>query len=428
METIILIGVIFIIIFQTVIFISLKKANTGDDTQTQNSVIQNVINSIKNIGDLITANQKNTDEIQTKKLDDMDRRVTERQGEINRMLGENFTRMETRFKTYESMNEQKLEAIRETVEKKLEKISDDNAKKLEEMRRTVDDKLQKTLEEKMNQSFKLVSERLEQVYKGLGEMQTLAVGVGDLKKVLSNVKARGILGEIQLGAILKEILSPEQYEENVATIPQSKNVVEFAIKMPSGENSFIYLPIDSKFPQDAYIELQNAYETGNGEIIKAASKTLESRIKSFAKDIHTKYIEVPYTTDFAVMFLPFEGLYAEAVNMPGLVEYLQREYHVNIAGPSTMAALLNSIQMGFKTLAIQKRSREVWTVLGAVKSEFDKFAKVIETAQQRINQANKELDTLVGVRTRAIQRQLRNVESVELGQESGLNSLEEEES
>ena len=428
METIILIGVIFIIIFQTVIFISLKKANTGDDTQTQNSVIQNVINSIKNIGDLITANQKNTDEIQTKKLDDMDRRVTERQGEINRMLGENFTRMETRFKTYESMNEQKLEAIRETVEKKLEKISDDNAKKLEEMRRTVDDKLQKTLEEKMNQSFKLVSERLEQVYKGLGEMQTLAVGVGDLKKVLSNVKARGILGEIQLGAILKEILSPEQYEENVATIPQSKNVVEFAIKMPSGENSFIYLPIDSKFPQDAYIELQNAYETGNGEIIKAASKTLESRIKSFAKDIHTKYIEVPYTTDFAVMFLPFEGLYAEAVNMPGLVEYLQREYHVNIAGPSTMAALLNSIQMGFKTLAIQKRSREVWTVLGAVKSEFDKFAKVIETAQQRINQANKELDTLVGVRTRAIQRQLRNVESVELGQESGLNPLEGEES
>ncbi len=413
MQTAMLIGILCVIIFQIIIALLLKKSYTKEDPQVQNTLMQNTLNSIKNIGDLITSNQKNTGELQTRKLDDMDKKITERQSEINRMLADNFNRMEIRFKTYESMNEQKLESIRQTVEKKLEMISEDNAKKLEEMRKTVDDKLQKTLEEKMNQSFKLVSERLEQVYKGLGEMQSLAVGVGDLKKVLSNVKTRGILGEIQLGAILKEILSPEQYEENIATVPHSKNVVEFAIKMPSGENSFIYLPIDSKFPQDAYIELQNAYETGNAELVKTASKTLETRIKAFAKDIHTKYIEVPFTTDFAVMFLPFEGLYAEAVNMPGLVEYLQREYHVNIAGPSTMAALLNSIQMGFKTLAIQKRSQEVWTVLGAVKSEFDKFAKVIETAQQRINQANKELDTLVGVRTRAIQRQLRNVESIE---------------
>ena len=413
MQTAMLIGILCVIIFQIIIALLLKKSYTKEDPQVQNTLMQNTLNSIKNIGDLITSNQKNTGELQTRKLDDMDKKITERQSEINRMLADNFNRMEIRFKTYESMNEQKLESIRQTVEKKLEMISEDNAKKLEEKRKTVDDKLQKTLEEKMNQSFKLVSERLEQVYKGLGEMQSLAVGVGDLKKVLSNVKTRGILGEIQLGAILKEILSPEQYEENIATVPHSKNVVEFAIKMPSGENSFIYLPIDSKFPQDAYIELQNAYETGNAELVKTASKTLETRIKAFAKDIHTKYIEVPFTTDFAVMFLPFEGLYAEAVNMPGLVEYLQREYHVNIAGPSTMAALLNSIQMGFKTLAIQKRSQEVWTVLGAVKSEFDKFAKVIETAQQRINQANKELDTLVGVRTRAIQRQLRNVESIE---------------
>ena len=250
-----------------------------------------------------------------------------------------------------------MEAIRETVEKKLTSISEENSKKLDEMRRTVDEKLQKTLEDKMNQSFKLVSERLEQVYKGLGEMQTLASGVGDLKKVLSNVKTRGILGEIQLGAILKEILSKEQYEENVATVPNSKNVVEFAVKMPSGDGVYVYLPIDSKLPQDAYLNLKEAYESADTEAIKQASAVLVTRIKAFAKDIHTKYIEVPYTTDFAIMFLPFEGLYAEVINTTGLVEYLQREYHINVAGTSTMAALLNSIQMGFRTLAIEKRSQ-----------------------------------------------------------------------
>lgn len=404
MEILICIILALVIILQIVIVITVlkNKSNSKSAQEMSQFITQSTQNSVKNLGDLITSNQKNTDEQQLKKFDD-----------INRILQENSNRMELRFKTYESMNEQKLEAIRETVEKKLTALSEDNSKKLEDMRKTVDEKLQKTLEDKMNQSFKLVSERLEQVYKGLGEMQSLAVGVGDLKKTLSNVKARGILGEIQLGAILKEILSPEQYEENVATIPDSKNVVEFAIKMPSGEDTFIYLPIDSKFPQDAYLDLQNAYEKGDAEAIKSASSVLVTRIKSFAKDIHTKYVEVPYTTDFAIMFLPFEGLYAEAVNTRGLVEYLQNEYHVNIAGPSTMAALLNSIQMGFKTLAIQKRSQEVWKVLGAVKSEFDKFEKVIENAQTRINQANKELDALVGVRTRAIQRSLRSVEKID---------------
>ena len=409
MEILICIILALIIILQIVIVITVlkNKSNPKSTQEMSQFITQSTQNSVKNLGDLIISNQKNTDEQQLKKFDD-----------INRILQENSNRMELRFKTYESMNEQKLEAIRETVEKKLTKLSEDNSKKLEDMRKTVDEKLQKTLEDKMNQSFKLVSERLEQVYKGLGEMQSLAVGVGDLKKVLSNVKARGILGEIQLGAILKEILSPEQYEENVATIPESKNVVEFAVKMPSGENTFIYLPIDSKFPQDAYIDLQNAYETGDTDAIKSASQVLISRIKSFAKDIYTKYVEVPYTTDFAIMFLPFEGLYAEAVNASGLVEYLQNEYHVNIAGPSTMAALLNSIQMGFKTLAIQKRSQEVWKILGIVKSEFDKFEKVIENAQTRINQANKELDALVGVRTRAIQRSLRSVEKIDSEEEN----------
>ncbi len=392
MEIIIILALIILILILQIILITKKS---DDITKPMAEVSQSIQNSVKTMGELISINQKNADEKQEK------------------ALSESFNRLENRFKTYESMNEQKLEAIRQTVEKKLTSISEENSKKLDEMRKTVDEKLQKTLEDKMNQSFKLVSERLEQVYKGLGEMQSIASSVGDLKKVLSNVKTRGILGEIQLGAILKEILSVEQYEENVATVPNSKNVVEFAVKMPSGDGGFVYLPIDSKFPQDAYLSLREAYESGDAEKIKQASSVLVTRIKSFAKDIHTKYIEVPYTTDFAIMFLPFEGLYAEVINTTGLVEYLQREYHINVAGPSTMAALLNSIQMGFKTLAIQKRSQEVWRILGAVKTEFDKFEKVIEAAQQRINQANKELDALVGVRTRAIQRQLRSVESVE---------------
>ncbi len=389
MEIIIL--AVIIIVLQ---IISLTR-KSQDITKPISDMSQSTQNSVKTMGELISTNQKNADEQQQK------------------IISESFNRLENRFKTYESMNEQKMEAIRQTVEKKLTDISEENSKKLEEMRKTVDEKLQKTLEDKMNKSFKLVSERLEQVYKGLGEMQTLATGVGDLKKVLSNVKTRGILGEIQLGAILKEILSAEQYEENVATIPNSKNVVEFAVKMPSGDGGFVYLPIDSKFPQDAYLNLRDAYESADTDAIKQASSVLVARIKAFAKDIHTKYVEVPYTTDFAIMFLPFEGLYAEVINTAGLVEYLQREYHINVAGPSTMAALLNSIQMGFKTLAIQKRSQEVWKILGAVKSEFDKFENVIEQAQKKINMANDELDKLVGVRTRAIQRQLRSVESIE---------------
>lgn len=393
---IIIAGLIIIIALEIVVIVkSGQKQDLSKSVQDMSQyILAGTQNSVKAMGELISTNQKNADDQQQK------------------MLSESFNRMELRFKTYESVNEQKLEAIRETVSKKLSDISNENSQKLEEMRKTVDEKLQKTLEDKMSQSFKMVSERLEQVYKGLGEMQTLAVGVGDLKKVLSNVKTRGILGEIQLGAILKQILSPEQYEENVATIPDSKNVVEFAVKMPSGDGQFVYLPIDSKFPQDAYLDLQKAYEDANTDEIKQASNMLVTRLKAFAKDIRTKYVEVPYTTDFAIMFLPFEGLYAEAVNTNGLVEFLQREYHINIAGPSTMAALLNSIQMGFKTLAIQKRSQEVWKILGAVKTEFDKFEKVIEAAQTRINQANKELDTLVGTRTRAIQRQLRSVEAL----------------
>ena len=243
-------------------------------------------------------------------------------------------------------------------------------------------------------------------------MQNLAVGVGDLKKVLSNVKTRGILGEIQLSAILKEILSPEQYEENVATKKGSRNVVEFAIKLPADDDSFVYLPIDSKFPGDTYAKLVDAMNSGNKEEIEICSKNLLRTIKSEAKDIHDKYISPPNTTEFAIMFLPFEGLYAEVVNR-GMVEVLQREYKVNVAGPSTMGALLNSLQLGFKTLAVQKRSAEVWQILNDVKREFDTFADVLEKTQTRLNQANTELDKLVGVRTRKIQSQLSKVQKLE---------------
>lgn len=325
--------------------------------------------------------------------------------------------LEQRLHSFSSDNVQSLENIRRSVDEKLESIRRENLRQLDEMRQTVDEKLQKTLEEKMNKSFSLVNERLEQVYKGLGEMQTLAVGVGDLKKVLSNVKTRGILGEIQLGAILSEILSKEQYEENIATKKGSKNVVEFAIKLPSDGAGTVYLPVDSKFPGDTYSALRDAVESGDRQRIESAQKALVQRIKGEAKDIHDKYIDPPNTTEFAIMFLPFEGLYSEVVNM-GLVEVLQREYKVNIAGPSTMAALLNSLQMGFKTLAVQKRSAEVWKILGSVKTEFDKFNDVLVMTQQRLDQANKELDKLVGVRTRQIQRQLKDVESVNLSEQN----------
>ncbi len=332
---------------------------------------------------------------------------------LGQLLSENqrsaSARTEARFSSLETANEQKLEAIRQTMERRLSAIQADSNAKLDEMRQVVDEKLQKTLETKMNQSFQLVNERLEQVYKGLGEMQALASGVGDLKKVLSNVKTRGILGEIQLGAILDEILSQDLFERNVTTRPGSAERVEFAVKLPTEDGQRILLPIDSKFPGVLYAALQDAYDAGSAEAVRAAVAALAAEIKKEAKDIRDKYVEPPYTTDFAILFLPFEGLYAEVVNR-GLVEELQRSYRVNIAGPSTMAALLNSLQMGFRSFAIQKRSSEVWQVLGAVKTEFDKFGAVLQSSQKRLTQVNEELDSLIGTRTRSIVRKLRDVE------------------
>lgn len=407
MEILIILLLVLLIVLAVVMLVRIPAGN-GKDTD----ILNGVQNSVKTLGEMLSANQKNTDEVQNRKLSEIDKNIMDRQTAMNKSVLDALTQMENRLKTFETGNEQKLENMRKTMEERLTAIQGENEKKLEDIRKTVDEKLQKTMEEKMNRSFQLVSERLEQVYKGLGEMQTLAAGVGDLKKVLSNVKTRGILGEIQLGAILKEILSTEQYEENIATRPGSRDVVEFAVKMPVGDGESIYLPIDSKFPADVYMHLQDARESASPEAVQLAVRELVSRLKQCAKDIHDKYVEPPFTTEFAILFLPFEGLYAEAVNC-GVIETLQRDYRVNIAGPSTMAALLNSLQMGFKTVAIQKRSMEVWTVLGAVKTEFDKFASILEATQQRITQANKELDKLVGVRTRAIQRRLRDVEKLD---------------
>ena len=314
---------------------------------------------------------------------------------------------EQRFKTFALENAQRMEQIRRSVERQLADIREDNGKKLDEMRSIVDEKLQKTLEDKLSRSFALVSERLEQVYKGLGEMQTLASGVGDLSKVLSNVKTRGILGEIQLGAILGEMMAPEQYEVNAKVKQATNERVEFAIKLPADDGT-VLLPIDSKFPADAYTNLMDAYEQGNADAVKVAQAVLKGRIKEFAADIAKKYINPPYTTEFAVMFLPTEGLYAEVLRL-NLMEPIQREYRVSIAGPSTMAALLNSLQMGFKSVAIQKRSGEVWKVLGAVKTEFASFEKTLAKTRDRLRLADEELGRLIGARTHKINRSLERV-------------------
>lgn len=322
---------------------------------------------------------------------------------VNEMSGG----IDNRMNAFQKQTVDQLESIRKTTEKQMIDMQASNERKLEEMRATVDEKLQKTLNERINQSFSAVNERLEQVYKSLGEMQKVGEGVEDLRKVLSNVKTRGILGEVQLGAILEEMLSPEQYETNIVTKKGSKDPVEFAVKLPGMGDGAVYLPIDSKFPLDVYGHLMDAYDSGDAAAIQEASKELRTRIKLFAKMIKDKYIDVPYTTDFAIMFLPTEGLYAEVVRY-GLVEELQKE-RINIAGPTTMAALLNSLQMGFRTLAIQKSSAEVWKVLGEVKTEFGKFSDALEKTQKYMRQASNELDALATTRTNVMNRKLKNV-------------------
>jgi DNA recombination protein RmuC len=312
------------------------------------------------------------------------------------------------------LNEEKIEAMRQTMETQLRTLQEDNTKKLEQMRATVDEKLQSTLEKRLGESFQQVSERLEQVYKGLGEMRALASGVGDLKKVLTNVKTRGTWGEIRLGHILEQILTPDQYDVNVATKKSSNDRVEFAIKLPGQrdeKDNVVWMPIDSKFPQEDYQRLMDAREAADKELAEKSTRSLEMRIKAEARHIKEKYLDPPHTTDFGIMFLPVEGLYAEVLRRPGLCDNLQREYRILVTGPTTLAALLNSLQMGFRTLAIEKRSSEVWELLGMVKAEFGKFGDVLAKTKKKLKEASNTIDR-AEVRSRAIERKLRDVQKI----------------
>ncbi|NCC67931.1 MAG: DNA recombination protein RmuC [Clostridia bacterium] len=392
----------------------LKTDIAGKLLLLQNSQAESITalqKSVKETTTMLSTAQDKQFEMQDKRLREMAQSLTEAQTGLKSTVSDRLKSVDEQFKTFTMQNKESMDGIRTTVQSRLEALQADNSQQLEKMRATVDEKLQKTLDDRITQSFKMVSDRLQEVYTGLGEMKTLANGVGDLKKVLSNVKTRGIVGEYQLGAIIEELLTKEQYEENVITKRGSANRVEYAIRLPGEGDQCVYLPIDAKFPADTYNQLVDAYDTGDAGAIAVAQSMLEARIKGCAKDIRDKYVDPPYTTDFAIMFLPFEGLYAEVVRK-GLIDTLQRQYRINIAGPTTFAALLNSLQMGFRTLAIQKRSGEVWNVLGAVKTEFMTFESVLSAAQKRIEQTHDELDKLVGVRTRKINSKLREIQEL----------------
>ena len=379
--------------------------------------------TLRDFSAVLAENQRQNAAASTARLESIDRAGAARQKAANDALIAQLTMMETRLKNLEDSNAARLDGVRGALVQGLNTIRADNNQKLDEIRGTVEEKLQDTLQKRINESFRAVSTQLEQVYKGLGEMQNLAADVGSLKQVLSGVKTRGILGEVQLGAILEQILAPGQYAENVATVPGSANRVEFAIKMP-GQNGNIWLPIDAKFPGDTYAHLQAALERGDAAAAAAMRKALQSVLRQEAKDIHDKYIEVPYTTSFGILFLPFEGLYAEVVSS-GITEVLQRDYQITVAGPSTMAALLNALQMGFRTLAIQKRSGEVWTILGAVKTEFEKFGVGLQQMQRHLNQTGNDLEELIGTRSRAITRKLESVQQLDPDAAADLLGIEE---
>lgn len=404
----------------TTAFKSLTEAlltNLNDKATEQKRILETVQeNLITSLREMAT-NQKERFDSFTKEtsntLDSHSKRtvnsIVEMSGQQKGLL-DSFSKQLTALT---QMNEKKLEQVRETVEKRLNALQEDNSKKLEQMRATVDEKLHATLEKRLGESFKLVSDRLELVHKGLGEMQTLASGVGDLKKVLTNVKTRGTLGEIQLDNILEQVLSPDQYERNAIVKKGSAERVDFAIKLPGkdDDSQHVFLPIDSKFPMEDYQRLVEAQEDGDLTVANEAAKALEVKIKAEAKSIRDKYINPPNTTDFAIMFLPVEGLFAEVLRRSGLWETLLRDYGVTVTGPTTISALLNSLQMGFRTLKIQKRSSEVWKVLGAVKAEFGKFGDILEKTQKKLQEASNTIDD-AKTRSRAIERNLRSVEEV----------------
>lgn len=344
-------------------------------------------------------------------LNNFNNSVLSRMSEIAHLQKNQLDTFANQLSVLTNTNEHKLEKMRGTMEQNLRLLQEDNNKKLEQMRITVDEKLHATLEKRLGDSFKLVSDRLELVHKGLGEMQTLASGVGDLKKVLTNVKTRGTWGEIQLGNLLEQILTPEQYATNISTKKGSTERVEFAIKLPGANGELVYLPIDAKFPQEDYQRLLDAQEHADVLMVEEYSKKLEQRIKAEARDIKDKYLDPPNTTDFAVMFLPTEGLYAEVLRRAGLGECLQRDYRIIIAGPTTLAALLNSLQMGFRTLAVEKRSSEIWALLGAIKTEFGKFGTLLEKTQKKLQEASNTIEN-AAKKTRTIERKLQGVQEL----------------
>ena len=375
--------------------------------------------AMQQVGDRINAAMAHMAQSQTALLESMQRQLLlstrnqeERIGQMSTSVNETLAQLDAR-----------MEQVRRAIAEGLEALRQENTRQLNEMRRSVDERLTQSLDKKLNESFALVSQRLEQVYKGLGEMQTLATGVGDLKRVLTNVKTRGIWGEMQLGNLLSAVLTPEQYAENVAVVPGSQERVEFAVRLPGKDADVVWLPIDSKFPVEDYARLQEASQSGDAAAVDAARKALMQQIRLEARRISGKYIAPPHTTDFAVMFLPVEGLYAEVVQQTDLVDAIQREQRVVIAGPSTFSALLNALQMGFRTLAIEKRSGEVWKLLGTVKADFGAFSDVLEKTQMRLRQASESIDSAF-VKTRTIQRHLGQVESA--GMDGALPASEQE--
>ena len=416
--------VIVIILLIVNIYISIKPQGV-DMGPVQRDMEQKLISVEKALREEFTVNREESRKNEQSNRTEIGSSIEKLSATILSNMIELSNLQKNQFDTYSRTMERTLDAfnynLRSSIDdltklqnEKFVELTKSTEENLEKMRVTVDEKLQSTLERRLSESFKVVSERLEQVHKGLGEMQSLAAGVGDLKKVLSNTKTRGVLGEVQLERILEQFLSPEQYEKNVITKKSSRETVEFAIKLPGKDydNKTVYLPLDAKFPLEVYNKLLDAYDLQNQAQIDAASKNLERFIKKSAKDIRDKYIDPPNTTDFGLMFLPTEGIYAEVLKNQSLVEFVQREYNINITGPTTLVALLNSLQMGFRSLAIEKHSSGVWKILGAVKTEFSKFETVLNSAQNKLNQASSEIDKLVGTRTRQINRKLKNVDKL----------------
>lgn len=398
MEIFIIISLVLLLISSIIIIILLVKNNAKKDNSDYSQTIHNSVgNAMNNFSTLIKNNFDENARAQQNKIEGMTDVVKTTMDGLNNSV-----------KSSNEVTEKRLNEMADRLAESIRSLQNENSKKLDEMRGVVDEKLQKTLEDRISKSFETVSNQLQEVYKAIGEMRTLASGVDSLQKVLTNVKTKGILGEIQLGAILEEILAPEQYETNVRTKKGSIDPVEFAIKLPGTKDEPIYLPIDSKFPLVPYNNLIDAYDSCDKEAVERAKKVLKTNITNFAKDIASKYIDVPNTTEFAIMFLPVEGLYAEVVKLD-LISELQAKYKINIAGPSTMAALLNSLQMGFKTLAIQKRSAEVWNILSGVKTEFENFEKVLTETQTKMDKVQEGLELLVGTRTRKINAKLKGV-------------------